>query len=77
MRLGDIKLAILKQFNCRFSLSINMQHLRSMLPSSLEQARSHLPEDMLLKNVKSVMLQSDRDFGGFFGDFWSPGIWRM
>ena len=56
------------------SVSINPQHLRSMLPSSLEQARSHLPEDMPLKNVKSVMLQSDKGFGGFYG---SLGIWRM
>lgn len=50
LRLGDINLALtLKQFKCPFGLSINMQHLRSTLPSSLEQACSRLPEDVLLK----------------------------
>lgn len=41
-----------------------------MLPSSLEQARSHLAEDMPLKNVKSVTLQSDKRFWGFL---WESG----
>lgn len=48
-----------------------------MLPSSLEQARSHLPEDMPLKNVKSVTLQSDKRFWGFLwesGDFEDVGF---
>ena len=49
LRLGDISLAVLKQFNCRFGPSINVQHLRSGLTSPPEQARSHLPEDVLRK----------------------------